>query len=346
MTSLKSFKVDTKCGQLLFKQKHEFTDKDGLWEAHTDVGTIVLRIVNGETGIRNFKNRFVFSCLRGIDKTSITCNECNQRYDYQVIPQYSIETGRCWWTSMMICLTYPKQLREIFINSLKKKLPIAQKHVLEIISGNYENCLNNSEFIRKLVYKHFKVGDNPSIKPELEGKNGMLEMVKLLHALDVPVTILQWDGKKFNTLSIFENVKKKPEILIIHVLRSRWTPAKVLHVDNLPIVNNPGGDWNVQSVLLGNEDAKHQIGASSCDGDVSQWIIGDSDAALLGINSTWISCQESKWVDALNSLFPILSKRSLTSFAPGNFSESCVNEEKGCDLPGRTNTDWIYVRNS
>ena len=107
-----NFKVKTKCKQdILFKCKTIFKmtsgfPEDALWHYNSKDGEIVFRITNGEKGIENLKNRFRFGCLKSIPVEKYQCGECNNRYEYQIIPQFSKQTGRCWWTSLIMCLTY------------------------------------------------------------------------------------------------------------------------------------------------------------------------------------------------------------------------------------------------
>jgi hypothetical protein len=346
-----NFKVKTKCKQdilfkckTIFKMTSEFPE-DALWHYNSKDGEIVFRITNGKKGIENLKNRFRFGCLRSTPVERYKCDECNNRYEYQIIPQFSKQTGRCWWTSLIMCLTYSIYIRNIFMSKLKLLLPELSEEMNKIISGDHQRTLEYSEKIRKSFYEQWGIGDSPSTHPLLEGKNGMNEMAKILDKLDIPIVILVWTGSAFHIMNLTPP-KSDPQILIVHVMRERWIPAQKLKIESIPVINDPCGEWYLQSLLIGNEEAGHQIGMSTCDGKVEEWVVGDSDAALLGIVSMWISCNRQEWIYNIGKLLPILSKNSLISFDPLNYSQECVNSNQKCEIPGKTNTDWIYVKSS
>lgn len=345
------FKVNTICGtdlsffcKEIFKYVNEFPE-DALWENKSEDGVIVFRITNGNEGILNLKKRFKFSCMNVSNSNQIECNECKGRYEYNVIKQATRQTGRCWWTSLIICLTYPLQIRQLFLSRIRIHLPELHDEIINIISGPPSGILEYSESIRRALYYKWNIGDSPETPPLQEGKNGLNEMLKILYNLNISTCLLAFRNGKFSVVNISVPLPN-PEVLIVHVSRQRWVPAQKLHIESIPIINDPGGEWQLQSTLVGNEDAKHQIGLCTCDGNVGEWIVGCSDSAYLGISSTWISCPKQNWPQNLGKLVPILCNHRLISFDPLNYSQECMNSSENCHLPGKTNTEWIYVRSS
>lgn len=337
------FSANTKCGKCEFTCEHVFYAKnnfpeDALWKINTSIGSLIVRINNGKEGINNFISRFIFECMQ-ISTTHVISTKCTDRINYNIIPQYNKLTGRCWWTAMILCLTYPKSISELFIKSISGRIPECHKYISNIMNGSGDSILEDSEKLRHIMYNEFKVGDPPNIAPSLEGKNGMFEMIKLFNAIEVPTIVLSYDGNKFTNLNITSSTTN-PKVLIIHVMRQRWVPAKTLNIEDEVI----GGKWGIQSIFIGQEDAGHQMAAATCDGSVTDWIIGCSDAALLGTLAMWISCKDVEWVDALNTLIPILQKKSLMSFAIENRSQVCATHGQNCEIPGVTNIDCVYTK--
>jgi hypothetical protein len=132
------------------------------------------------------------------------------------------------------------------MSKLKLVLPELWEEMNKIISGDHQRTLEYSEKIRKSFYEQWGIGDSPSTHPLLEGKNGMNEMAKILDKLDIPIVILVWTGSAFHIMNLTPP-KSDPQILIVHVMRERWIPAQKLKIESIPVINDPCGEWYLQS---------------------------------------------------------------------------------------------------
>ena len=336
--------VPTACGNL------EFHEKNGIWEASTPLGTIFLRAHGGPEVIEKYARYISFPCARGeTARPAFPRPTCAERTGYQVSPQFDRSTGRCWWTSLLAAITYSKHMRAIFEPAILERTSANVGRALgQMIRGNHERARQNSETLRRDFFERWNIGDSPSTPPAMEGRNAREELCKLCKALDVPVAVMHWVGKGF-AIQPSPETSAPPRLLIVRVDRVHrpWLPSAELVVSGAAGASpNPNGTWRLQAALVGNEDANHQVSLSTCDGSVCTWMLADSDAAIIGVNAAWFSCNNPKdWVDMLRAQLPILVSGS-ASFVPVNTSYECTAEYGRCSSPGMTNVDFLYTRGS
>lgn len=350
-----TFEAPTFCGKLRFVKKRSFGDGGAIWEATTPWGAISLRS-RDDASLQKYASAYQFPCpIRSGEAASreTNCSECNSRYDYQVIPQFDSSTGRCWWTALVAALTYSVHLRRVFGGALEAVASDAAISAFRgLVSGVHERATAQSELLRRYMYEKWGVGDAPWTAREHEGGNARVEMLKLFAALSIPYATLYWKGDGFVLDPSYPASlgEANPRVLVVSTSRKSepWVPSAELRVSRAPGAHpDPSGAWRLQAILVGNEDAGHQLSMSTCDGNVCEWMLADSDAALLGITSTWLSCpREEEWVDMLAAQLPMLTRAPGrgASFAPSNRSGDCTAFPETCDTPGMTNVDFLYTR--
>ena len=348
----------TACGEdVRFEKRRDLPDGRHLWEARTPYGAISMATPTGHTG-SEYATKYTFPCMR-VDsrpRSTVSCTQCDGKADrYRVAPQFDSSTGRCWWTALLAAVTYPKAMADIFVPAICETGTRDVVDAIQSLIQGRSEPLEHSERIRTYVHDRFGVGFGPETAPKDEGCNARVELMKLCEQLRIPFCVTYVTGQHRLAMVPADyprTLSGPPRVLIVSSARSEedpWVPsANITMTSDTGEPNDPHGAWCLQAMLVGNEDAGHQVSISTCDGSVREWMLADSDAAMIGVQNTWFSCdRDEDWVRMLAAQIPLLSTSSAsggTSFAPVNTSARCTARPGSCSDPGMTNVDFIYTR--
>ena len=241
-----------------------------------------------------------------------------------VIPQFDQTTGRCWWTSLWFVILAADELKKMFLKHVDDTMTRHTNISCFLRAACPGSLLNESELLRKKMFHLWNIGDDPSIHPSLEGRDGMFEFRKMLTLLNIP----------HNT--------HPPEasVWIKDYFRRRARPTLRLRSKRQRSIQ-----FDLVAVFIGNEEANHQIAVVPND-SYTLWRMADSDASINGIGEICWTSDRKNWLRDFVNKIPIFDiQGEAYSFSPDNITKTCVTRQGPvCDTQGKLNTHWIYVR--
>lgn len=250
---------------------------------------------------------------------------CQGIIDKIGIPQTSAESGICWWGSLWFACTFPMSNLQIIQNHISNN---KKNETCNYLTHCLSDVLKNpaiAEDLRRYLYKHHKIGDDPFQNPELDGRNGYSQFSMLCSVIDFPLitVVAPWmkliditltnDDMKFSAPR--KPMKGEKSLLGVRNYRSKWKPPEFLELAGEEF---EGRRWRLQSAFIGSEWCGHQVSlARACDSN--HWFLYDSDGVRLGIAPiNWKADNHEEWWNTLQFIIPFSNDTSQSKFCDVN----------------------------
>lgn len=276
------------------------------------------------------------------------------------LPQRTVDSGVCWWGSVLWIVRVPPKMRSLFDSAIH-----ACSHpVAEELRSRLPKVLDDPKEATDLhnrLYELHKIGDKPGILETEEGQNGYTQMCMIAKVIDLPGITLQAPGmedisdrpllSKFVQMGPLRRpTGRETGFLGVRVGRSDWKPSLVLE--------HAGQEWELQGCFLGSEFCGHQTAiARSCPGSWSHY---DSDACRLGVGPYSWQMNDKDWWETLEHVMVFSNSTAMTKFcdfAPSNRHVLTVTKDvlsahdirdarvdtPAHDMARSLNVDWVYA---
>lgn len=243
------------------------------------------------------------------------------------VPQFYPNSGVCWYCTMCWTSFGNDRLREM----LAKRLP-------GDLADACRNCLYSREAaqtLRNALWNRYAVGDNITLPPEMDGRNGFSEFTVLCAKIGMPLIRLEESGGKFHMMSrrVTDRAGKRvtvpsPATLADdHLLVLRFQDAD--HHKKFPVqrrIKFQGHLYKLIGIYMGQQSCGHQIGIMSPHGDWREWSIADADLHKSGIGPVHVRFHgdvwRRTWWDAWRKLVHVtkhgINRSSLCIITPHN----------------------------
>lgn len=267
------------------------------------------------------------------------------------VPQFYVNSGVCWFASLCTCFfASPRSLR-----FLKQWMP-AEMYALA------ERALfdrDAAEALRKMWWFDYQVGDDTTLPPEMDGRNGIAEWTTLCGKLGVPLVRYEQYGDRLELMGATVRDRRNgrvqlrdPPAGVQHYLVLRYVDAE--HTSKHPVLRwlRIGcDDYTLVGVVSGNRRCGHQIGwaVSDDDGTCTHLTVGDADVhkgrnGLLHVRFSRCS-EHAEWWKGCRDMIHVTkfgpAQQKLCSLSPWNLPEG----ETSSKTHGTLCVDVVYLSN-
>ena len=279
------------------------------------------------------------------------------------IPQFFPRSGICWFASICWCFFSSPTLR----NWLKTFMPPKMQTLVDRCNYDRSAALE----LRELWWNEYRAGDDITLPPENDGRNGFSEWSTVCAKLKIPMLRYEPGAQKRQLIPIKPFGKDRdtpPKVWKLtepaykttpHILVIRYTDGDhhKKHAIQRRIEVN-GVQYTFKCVMSGQRKCGHQVGWSAHQGNWKILTVGDADRAKDGIGpeiALFIGPMwKDRWWGGCANVF------SITKFGPGytekcdlnphNFANKNRDNKKHDDSsaghsskPGSNSLDVIYV---
>lgn len=219
------------------------------------------------------------------------------------IPQFYERSGVCWFATMCWCSIVNKDVNAL----VRARLPDAD-FVRLFDRVIYDR--DAAEAFRKRLWETFTVGDDVTLPPEMDGRNGFTEFCVLCAHIGLPMWRLRERGgvlhlmdprvtdMKGRSHTVPLPKESKDGIVEPHLLALRFQDGD--HTGKFPILRRVefrGRRYRLACLYMGQRKCGHQIGMASPNGDWRSWSIVDADRHKAGIGPDNIYFKGSRWIE-------------------------------------------------
>lgn len=277
-------------------------------------------------------------------------------HDARGVPQFYFNSGVCWYASICWCFFSSPVLRDWLTGYMPDKM----RHLVE-------RCLYDREAaqsLRNMWWNEYQVGDDVSLPPEEDGRNGFLEWTVLCAKLKIPLVRYEMsdDGRSLYPLPMtVRDAKGKGNRVTVHLPRNNERHLLVLRYNDgnhrkhpiLRRVEHGGHRYRFMGVVAGQRKCGHQIAWSSINGKWRCLAAGDADLHKSGIGPLYILMQGPEWNEEEDWWRGNRGMLHVTKFGPGRNSKCNHNPWNECDnlldggcklsdKPGMNSLDVVY----
>ena len=162
---------------------------------------------------------------------------CEDAVNVIGLPQRSIDSGVCWFGSLLWLLRMPPRVRAIVDAAIaRSNRPVAaelRRRLPRVLTHSQEGY-----DLHTALFKLHKIGDAIGIPPEEEGQNGYTQLMMLCTVLDLPaLTMIAGVGgrlrdvsdmplhSKYTTMAAPRRPGRSEKALLgVRVMRDAWKP--------------------------------------------------------------------------------------------------------------------------
>lgn len=288
---------------------------------------------------------------------------CRPLADACGVPQYYRNSGVCWYAAL--CTT--TFANPVLAAMVRDRLP-------EDMRPHCDRCLFSreaSEELRNQLWHRYRVGDDISQPPEMDGRNGFSEFTVLCAKLKIPLLRYEEHNGKFHLMSQYVYDRDNKRVKVTEPADPEAAPANSFlmalrfqdgdHHHKYPIrrrirltKHKRGRRYRLIGLYMGQKKCGHQIGVASPTGDWRDWVIGDADLHKDGIGPVHIRFgdgwdSEDKWWEAWSELVHVTKygpgRREFCNLSPHNFPDDSLDVYRSAHSPryGQASIDALYL---
>ena len=268
--------------------------------------------------------------------------------DVTGVPQFSPNSGVCWFAT--VCWN-------TFLN--KQVCKLVYERLPSTIHDNCKRCLRSMEAakaVREFLWYTYRIGDDVTQDPSLDGRNGFREFMTLCARIKVPIILYSMSGSHMSRMKPFTTDRRG------HTLRFSHVDTTALHLLALRYTDEytpstisrrlevEGRRYRLVGMYMGSSACGHQIGACSMNGNWRQWAITDADLHKDGVGPIYVSFQGPQWVDGWKDAWKDLvhvtkyGHEKACSLSPRNVDNAKLKKFVSNTIPGKaTAVDLLYV---
>ena len=268
------------------------------------------------------------------------------------IKQFSVNSGVCWFSAICWCMFSEERFRNWLI-----------QYIPQYLKKTCENCIYNHEEavkFRHALWNDYRIGDDITLPPEMDGRNGFSELTVWFAKLKIPMIRYEMKGDKYVLMSniVRDRTNKQVNCTIPknndekHALALRYRDGD--HHEKHPVkrrIRVNGKRYFLVGATSGSRKCGHQIGWTLVNG----WrvlAIGDADIHKAKIGPIFIHFEGTKWNDEKNwwsgcrGVFPVTKfghgRREVCNFSPHNERDNMLDEFRGRRMVGQNSLDLLY----
>lgn len=272
------------------------------------------------------------------------------------VPQFFPRSGICWYNALCWTSFSDPSMRE-FIRS----------HFPEDMRELCDRCLYDREAaltLREQIWHRFKAGDDISLPPEMDGRNGGTEFLTICAKLKVPVLRYEEHHGRLVLMDASHHdragtpcalpecdVKRKHVLMVRFVDGSHEKKFRVPRETNIR-----GRTYRLMGIYFGQQKCGHQIAIGSTNGDWRHWGIADADLHKDGIGPIFVHFDDEwkdfdKWYDAWEELILITkfgrNRENFCSMGIKNSPDDSLDQYRiygrSSSRVGSNSQDWMYL---
>ena len=268
----------------------------------------------------------------------------NEVRTFTGVPQFKPQSGVCWFASLCWIAFGNPAMRDF----MKSHLPIEYHSLID-------TCLydrTSAEKLRIKLDKEETIGDDTSLPPIMDGKNGFIEFALLCAAFHVPLVRYEAGGGTiYHSPVLYDRMKTRkylhpPKLSDPHLMSISFHHG---NHEKYPlrrrIVMN-GVRYFLVGIFLGQKMCGHQIGLCIYDRSSQLVIFGDADLSKSGIGCTIAIIGKNEDWHKTVALASHTTKVG-NSFCPIKHTNPNNDELQKYEFfrgrPGTTSTDAVYL---
>jgi hypothetical protein len=261
--------------------------------------------------------------------------------NFDGIPQFYQQSGNCWFTSM--CWnTFGNPALCDFVSQF---LP----DDLRNLSRSCLHRRDDAEAVRKYCWDKWKLGDDYTKPPWMDGQNGFNEFALLCAANGIPLVQYESRGNRLKRASQFLNNHHGTRFVSASPRRSETHLLALKYMDGDHTAFKPKrsfrlsgcGAYRLCCVYMGSSVCGHQIGMVQVDQERDIWVVGDADCQKDGIGPLFFSLRgNADFLWDAKFVIPI------TKYGPGNCKKcyiNPVNVDGSGTRKTNCNNDYLYL---
>jgi hypothetical protein len=346
--------------------------RDGWW-AVTCAGqpTRTLRLFRGAHSLRELLRRYGFQdaagCVNhrdavahyapaaGVALPGLPRSLPRALRDACGVPQFEPRSGVCWYATLCTATFGNADVAALVLPRLPADL---RPHAAR--------CLHDraaARALRDALWHRLRVGDDVTLDPSHDGRNGYSEFTVLCAKLGVPMLRFREDGGRMRPLDprVTDRAGRpvtvpRPRVgadgaLEPHLLVLRYQDGD--HRRRFPIhrrIYYGGRRYRLAGMYMGQRHCGHQIGVVCPTGDWRTWAIGDADLHKDGIGLVHVDfagVDGALWWPKWNELVHVTKfgagYADLCNFSPHNPNDDALLTGKVKARPGSNSIDVQYV---
>lgn len=270
------------------------------------------------------------------------------------VPQFELHSGVCWYATLCTTTFGNADVSALVLPRLDADL---RPHAAR--------CLHDraaARALRDALWHRLRVGDDVTLDPSHDGRNGFTEFTVLCAKLGVPMLRFREDGGRMRPLDARVTDRagrpvtvRRPRAaagaLEPHLLALRYQDGD--HRRRFPIhrrMHYGGRRYRLAGLYMGKRQCGHQIGVVCPAGDWRTWAIGDADLHKDGIGLVHVDfagVAPEGWWAAWNELVHVTKfgagYADLCHFSPHNPNDDALATGRVRSRPGSNSIDALYV---
>ena len=232
------------------------------------------------------------SCLPGVPKRLRNATG---------VPQFYPTSGVCWYAALCWIAFSNASVRRLLCD-----------HMPSDLAALAERCLfarEAAQELRNRLWTEYAVGDDVTLPPEMDGRNGGSELLTMCAKFKVPTVVYSEEDGKIEHASQYAtdrrgvrfkiplpNCASDPHLLMV---RFRFGDHKRFPAMRRICLPDGGARYRLIGVFIGQSLCGHQIGVASPTGDWRDWGFGDADLHKDGIGPMFVrfpdKCSWEEW---------------------------------------------------
>ena len=280
-----------------------------------------------------------------------------ERRLWRGVPQFYPRSGVCWFAAFCWVSFANAQVRALLLAAI-------QDPSLRKLCEGAIYCREDAEALRKRLWYDYAVGDDVTLPPEMDGRNGFSEFCVWCAQLHVPmIRFEECDGRlvEMRGESLRDRRGKSYRLKgpsgseQEHLLAIRFVDGD--HSRKFPAckrIRHAGRRYRLVGFYAGQKKCGHQIGIASPSGNWRDWAISDADLHKSGISPVFIQfdkcTRQEDWWRAWKVLVHITKFGSncseLCNHSPWNPDNNPLEQYRTVykgTAPGTNSIDMVYM---
>lgn len=263
------------------------------------------------------------------------------------VPQFSPTSGVCWFATLCWTTFAQQDVRTLVSPHLPSTLQEPARRCLEDPDA--------AKSLRNLLWHDYKIGDDVTLDPKHDGRNGFNEFFFLCSTFDIPLVSFTLEGERFRRdfqmRDRFSKVHRlrSPSPQERHLLVLRYNRAE--HHERYPArrrVRIHGVRYRLVGFYIGQGKCGHQVGVA-VQNNWRQCSITDADLHKIGCGPIHFyiqeeGCTDRRWWKVWDDIMHVtkFADNQVCNLSPHNRKDTYLDRYRGSDA-GSVNMDFLYM---